>query len=145
VISIPPMSSLSSFSLSLPCSPSGLHIGQTNVVIPADKCDITNQTNTTSQMPRLAFQKQFRSQPLLVMGSADGKMVRSTTVRDSRFDPFKTCSGKLERQISNLRGRPTQEEDLEAGGTKRTEIEEAPGVHRYFDALEGPELDTLRV
>jgi hypothetical protein len=145
VISIPPMSSLSSFSLSLPSSPSGLHIAQTNLVIPAEKCDNTNQTNTANQTPQLAMQKQFRSQPLLVMGRAEGKLVRSDTVRDSRFDPFKTWSGKLERQLSNLRGRPTQEEDLEAGGTKRTEIEEAPGVDRYFDALEGPELDTLRV
>lgn len=73
------------------------------------------------------------------------KFVRSETMRDSRFDPFKTWSGKIERQISNLRGKPTQEEDLEAGGTKRHEIEEAPGVDRYFDALEGPELDILRV
>lgn len=133
-ISIPPMTSLSSFSLSLPSSPSGLHIGQTKLVVYPEKCRNTNPNNPTN----------LNSQFLVVKGTKR-KLVRSETMRDSRFDPFKTWSGKLERQISNLRGMPTEEEDLEAGETKRHETEEAPGVDRYFDALEGPELDTLRV
>lgn len=138
-------SSLSSFSLSLPSSPSGLHISQMNLVYPSEKCDNTNQSNTGNPNPQLAMQKQFRSQPILVVEGTERKLVCSDTIRDSRFDPFKTWSGKLERQLSNLRGKPTQEEDLEAGGIKRPEIQEAPGVDRYFDALEGAELDTLRV
>lgn len=144
-IRIPPMTSLSSFSLSLPSSPSGLHIGQTKLVVYPEKCRNTNRNNPTNLNPQFARQKQFRSQPILVVKGTKRKLVRSETMRDSRFDPFKTWSGKLERQISNLRGMPTEEEDLEAGETKRHETEEAPGVDRYFDALEGPELDTLRV
>ncbi|XP_078168672.1 S-type anion channel SLAH2-like isoform X1 [Carex rostrata] len=143
-ISIPPMMPLSSLSLSLPSSPSGLHIGQTKLVVYPEKCRNTNQNNPTNQNPQISRQKQFRSQPILVVEGTKRKLVRSETMRDSRFDPFKTWSGKLERQISNLRGMPTEEEALEAGETKRHETEEAPGVDRYFDALEGPELDTLR-
>lgn len=56
---------------------------------------------------------------------------------DKRFDSFKTWSGKLERQLSNLRGKHRETEQQPA------EFETLP-VHRYFDALEGPELDTLR-
>ncbi|KAK9672559.1 hypothetical protein RND81_12G108600 [Saponaria officinalis] len=63
-------------------------------------------------------------------------------LRDNRFDSFKTWSGKLERQLSHLRGRPTEPEP------ERTRFgNDADGalpVDRYFDALEGPELDTLR-
>lgn len=54
---------------------------------------------------------------------------------DRRFDSFKTWSGQLERQLSNLRGIHPH---------KHSEFENMP-VDRYFAALEGPELDTLRV
>ncbi|KAF1001468.1 hypothetical protein AG4045_003254, partial [Apium graveolens] len=62
------------------------------------------------------------------------------TLTDKRYNSFKTFSGKLDRQLSNLRGKVNET------GTplkKTTEMENVP-VHRYFDALEGPELDTLR-
>ncbi|KAG6391602.1 hypothetical protein SASPL_149358 [Salvia splendens] len=71
---------------------------------------------------------RFHSQP----------MPNRNPAHDRRFDSFKTWSGKLEKQISNLRGVPTQEEQ-----PRPQEFENLP-VHRYFDALEGPELDTLR-
>ncbi|KAB2092702.1 hypothetical protein ERO13_A02G044200v2 [Gossypium hirsutum] len=60
-------------------------------------------------------------------------------LKDKRFDSFKTWSGRLERQLSNLRGKPQEiESDSE-------NIEPLPlPVDRYFDALEGPELETLR-
>ncbi|KAK6936760.1 hypothetical protein RJ641_033790 [Dillenia turbinata] len=61
-------------------------------------------------------------------------------MKDKGFDSFKTCAGKLERQISNLHGKP--QEEPEANVSQSTEIEALP-VDRYFDALEGPELDTL--
>ncbi|KAJ3671052.1 hypothetical protein LUZ60_008478 [Juncus effusus] len=127
IIDIPPaLSSQSSLCLSLPCSPSGLHISQTNMITHTD-----NYQKTEDQPQKeLAKQVKFHSQPILV--------------RDSRFDSFKTWSGKLERQISNLRGIP-REIDLEKNEMeKKLENEEAPAVDRYFDALEGPELDTLR-
>ncbi|KAL1531960.1 S-type anion channel SLAH3-like [Salvia divinorum] len=65
---------------------------------------------------------RFHSQP----------MPKRNPVYDRRFDSFKTWSGKLDRQLSNLREQPRPQE-----------FENLP-VHRYFDALEGPELDTLR-
>lgn len=63
--------------------------------------------------------------------------------RDSRFDSYKTWSGKLERQISNLRGKNVEGQQ-ESNSRPSAEIENIP-VDRYFAALEGPELDTLRV
>nr|CAD1824079.1 unnamed protein product [Ananas comosus var. bracteatus] len=59
-----------------------------------------------------------------------------------------TWSGRLERQLSNLRGKPQEveeEEDLEANSSHgAAQTDAVPAVERYFDALEGPELDTLR-
>ncbi|KAL2542127.1 S-type anion channel SLAH3 [Abeliophyllum distichum] len=63
-------------------------------------------------------------------------------LKDKRFDSFKTWSGKLERQISNLRGN-NRESEQDSEGQKPGEFETLP-VDRYFDALEGPELETLR-
>lgn len=61
-------------------------------------------------------------------------------LEDKRYDSFKTWSGKLERQLSNLRGKHQEETEQE----HPPEVETLP-VDRYFAALEGPELDTLRV
>ncbi|KAJ4843380.1 hypothetical protein Tsubulata_032686 [Turnera subulata] len=68
--------------------------------------------------------------------------------KDKRYDSFKTWSGRLERQISNLRGRPREpssspEDSVGSKAEKKAEKESVP-VDRYFDALEGPELETLR-
>lgn len=63
-------------------------------------------------------------------------------LRDARFDSFKTWSGKLERQLSHLRGKHV--EQMPEQVPHETEENEALPVDRYFDALEGPELDTLR-
>ncbi|CAN6464632.1 unnamed protein product [Victoria cruziana] len=58
------------------------------------------------------------------------------------FNSFKTWSGRLERQLSVLRGR--QQEEQSAGNSSPAhEIDVLP-VDRYFDALEGPELETLK-
>ncbi|XP_057774274.1 S-type anion channel SLAH3-like [Salvia miltiorrhiza] len=59
--------------------------------------------------------------------------------RDKRFDSFKTWSGKLERQLTNLRGGAPEPDP----NSRRPEMGSVP-VDRYFDALEGPELDVLR-
>lgn len=63
-------------------------------------------------------------------------------LKDARFDSFKTWSGKLERQFSQLRGKPVEPQP-ERKSRDHGEGEALP-AHRYFDALEGPELDTLR-
>ncbi|KAJ9553032.1 hypothetical protein OSB04_017077 [Centaurea solstitialis] len=63
---------------------------------------------------------------------------RVNHLKDERYNSFKTWSGKLERQISTLRGKPPTKPPV---STPRSET---LTVDRYFDALEGPELDTLR-
>ncbi|KAJ6794382.1 putative S-type anion channel SLAH2 [Iris pallida] len=63
-------------------------------------------------------------------------------LKDRRFDSFKTWSGKLERQISTLRGKPPELEEIDETGVP--EPEAIPAVDRYFESLEGPELETLK-
>lgn len=134
-----------SLSFSLPSSPSGLHIEQTKTVIYTDK-DKANAANSVSSQP--PEQGKYHSQPMPVI-EGPRRVPRSDSVRDKRFDPFKTWSGRLERQLSNLRGKPQEveeEEDLEANSSHgAAQTDAVPAVERYFDALEGPELDTLRV
>ncbi|KAK2366466.1 SLAC1 proteinue [Trifolium repens] len=65
--------------------------------------------------------------------------------RDKRFDSFKTWSGGLERQLSILRGKEPIGNAQDGNTTSRTRSIDRPlPVDRYFDALEGPELETLR-
>ncbi|XP_042504452.1 S-type anion channel SLAH3-like [Macadamia integrifolia] len=61
---------------------------------------------------------------------------------DRRFNSFKTWSGRLERQLAVLNGKQIEPE-AEVNVLQNAEIEVLP-VNRYFDALEGPELDTVR-
>ncbi|KAK4489590.1 hypothetical protein RD792_005402 [Penstemon davidsonii] len=58
------------------------------------------------------------------------KEAKLDKLKYGKYDSFKTWSGKPERKISKLR-------------SKHTELGNLP-VDRYFDALEGPELDKLR-
>ncbi|GLT35860.1 hypothetical protein SLA2020_102760 [Shorea laevis] len=90
---------------------------------------------------RLLKQMQFYSQPSMTEGAVIKEPVKVGNLnhhpnirelKDMRFDSFKTWSGKLERQISNLKGKPQSAKN------------EALPVDRYFDALEGPELEILR-
>lgn len=62
--------------------------------------------------------------------------------KDKRFDSFKTWSGALERQLSILRGKSPRHTAHESSSFRNTD-KHVP-VDRYFDALEGPELETLR-
>uniref|UniRef100_A0A0E0L697 S-type anion channel SLAH2 n=1 Tax=Oryza punctata TaxID=4537 RepID=A0A0E0L697_ORYPU len=95
---------------------------------------------------------RFHSQPALtIRGDGDGELPvlraavpRSDSTRDRRFNQFKTFSGRLERQLSSLRGVPP---DIETAELKISDEEangEAPTADRFFAALQGPELDTLR-
>nr|GMC98551.1 S-type anion channel SLAH2-like [Ipomoea batatas]GMD02279.1 S-type anion channel SLAH2-like [Ipomoea batatas] len=67
---------------------------------------------------------------------------RTGKTMDRRFNTFKTWSGRLERQFTNFsrRGRETIQ-DWDVQSSPEMEI---ITVDRYYDALEGPELDTLR-
>ncbi|KAM3300536.1 hypothetical protein ACQJBY_041513 [Aegilops geniculata] len=73
--------------------------------------------------------------------------------RDGRFDHFRTFSGRLERQLSILRGVVPHEppaDDIECNTAPKISMEhtdegdDIPSADRYFAALEGPELETLR-
>ena len=58
---------------------------------------------------------------------------------DKKYDLFRTMSGKLERQISNLRGKPIDT------SLQDKEITESLTAERFLEALQGPELETLKV
>ncbi|KAL5228531.1 hypothetical protein ABZP36_016796 [Zizania latifolia] len=153
-----------SFSLSMPASPSGFHFSQFGMtgktaaaaaavhrnesrVAPAEtRFDVHPAVERVqAQSPQLLKQTRFPSQPILHL-SKNEEPRRCDSTRDKRFDQFKTFSGRLERQLSNLRGRP-QQEPINANGSEPNiaeETEQVPPADRYFDALEGPELETLR-
>lgn len=69
---------------------------------------------------------------------------RIDELKDNRYNSFKTWSGRLERQLSTLRGKSFPRDGPEINPPRNLEGERLP-VDRYFDALEGPELETLRV
>ncbi|PWA96063.1 voltage-dependent anion channel [Artemisia annua] len=71
------------------------------------------------------------------------KNPRMDELRDNRYNSFKTWSGRLERQLSTLRGKSLPRNDPEINPPHILEGESL-SVDRYFDALEGPELETLR-
>lgn len=122
-----------------------------------DDCELISSSGVShsplsTDIPKLK-QPIFHSQPIpkgsvlndaVAIGKSPDRPLKNPmgkTLTDKRYNSFKTFSGKFERQLSHLRGRVNETEtDL----PETTEMENVP-VHRYFDALEGPELDTLRV
>jgi hypothetical protein len=137
-----------SLSLSMPASPSGFHLSQFRTAsVHRDEAPAAEAKPTEVSSPRLLKQTRFHSQPILHASQLLNEAPRrADTTRDKRFDPFKTFSGRLERQLSNLRGRPLDPIDLESPDSKISEeTDQVPATDRYFDALEGPELDTLKV
>lgn len=122
-------------------------------------------TDDTKDTPDSAFRSKdagsngnkktrFYSQPMptgttAASGApASGELPRNPRIsklKDKRYDSFKTFSGRLERQLSNLRGNKNQETEQESISQPSAEMEINIPVDRYFDALEGPELDKLRV
>ncbi|KAL6842757.1 hypothetical protein ACP4OV_027601 [Aristida adscensionis] len=136
-----------SISLSMPASPSGFHLSQFRV--PAARrgeARVAPAVHPPEEHPAsLRRQTRFHSQPILFPSKND-EPPRCDSRRDKRFDHFKTFSGRLERQLSNLRGRPQEPVDAMSPESKISEEEtdQVPAADRYFDALEGPELDTLR-
>lgn len=153
-------------SLSMPASPSGFHLSQFRAPRVAPAAEPGHDVHTVAeeeqaadaQFPQLMRQTRFHSQPILHPASMhhpaamlhpakNEETRRYDSIRDKRFDPFKTFSGRLERQLSNLRGRPQDPSDGVSPEFKISEEEtdQVPAADRYFDALEGPELDTLRV
>ncbi|KAM3300552.1 hypothetical protein ACQJBY_041528 [Aegilops geniculata] len=154
-----------SVSFSVPGSPSGLHLAQLGMApfVRGNDADVGAARVPPSEskvelvhytaVPQLLKQARHHSQPSLVVrgGGEVPTVLRSdsTRERDRRFDHFKTFSGRLERQLSSLRGVP-QDIDVEQGAASKIseedtdEDDEVPTADRYFAALEGPELETLR-
>lgn len=64
-------------------------------------------------------------------------------LKDNRYNSFKTWSGKLERQFT--RKPASVEPEAPNRNNQNLNTNEAMPVDRYYDALEGPELETLRV
>uniref|UniRef100_A0A0E0FPN5 S-type anion channel SLAH2 n=1 Tax=Oryza nivara TaxID=4536 RepID=A0A0E0FPN5_ORYNI len=144
-----------SVSLSMPASPSGFHFSQFGMAAAKAKAKAVHRDEARVAPAETRFDDahppatRFHSQPILHLSKNDETTRRCDSTRDKRFDQFKTFSGRLERQLSTLRGRPAQEHMTNGEGAPEPNIaeeetEQVPGADRYFDALEGPELETLR-
>ncbi|KAI3731344.1 hypothetical protein L1987_62532 [Smallanthus sonchifolius] len=133
-----------SISISMPSSPMEVHMQDTKKVAFRDDVELVGKNDA----PTVSATK-FHSQPIptgvgfeeaVAAGKFPKKPMKNTRIdnlKDERYSSFKTWSGKLERQLSTLRGKPPSEPPV------NTPRENVP-VDRYFDALEGPELDILR-
>lgn len=151
-----------SISISMPTSPSAFDVEHSKAVLENEN-GVSYATGGQTYHPigataSLLQQKQakFHSQPIPVGNSHTNmpsdiksdhlvrpqQMPRNCRFKDKRYDSFKTWSGKLERQLSNLRGKPQELEEV--NDSKNTKPEAVP-ADRFFDALEGPELDKLKV
>jgi hypothetical protein len=145
----------SSVSLSMPGSPSGLHQAQVGM---APSPSVHGLSVVPPTETKVDIDHPADPHPPEVDRGAGGEapvVARSdsTRERDRRFDHFKTFSGRLERQLSALRGvAPLDAADVEHGHRAASNISEedtdedndVPSADRYFAALEGPELETLR-
>ncbi|GFP81040.1 s-type anion channel slah3 [Phtheirospermum japonicum] len=153
-----------SYSISMPPSPVEAHLHNTKRVIFTDddtilgnaipkSADATPHKNVKDHRK----QTKFYSQPMpkgsalndaITNGNSSNQLPlrnpRIHRLQDKRYDSFKTWSGKLERQISNIRGVKHRESEQDSAETQQRHAEINLPVDRYFDALEGPELDTLR-
>ncbi|KAM7272187.1 hypothetical protein ACFE04_026850 [Oxalis oulophora] len=108
--------------------------------------------------------KKFHSQPMLKQSRSAEDAATASEIndkinllpafkrlnKDNRYDSFKTWSGKLEDQMASFRpGRPRgldvdQDQHNSTDAIPTSRIEPLPRVERYYAALEGPELETLR-
>ncbi|CAN6358970.1 unnamed protein product [Urochloa humidicola] len=113
--------------------------------------NISEEAKQASHHPEPTVTIRFDVPPLQ---QQQGALARSDSARDRRFDQFKTFAGRLERQISSLRGGSSHHHPAEnnepaesrvvSSDEEYTDDDEVPTADRYFAALEGPELETLR-
>ncbi|PQP96241.1 S-type anion channel SLAH3-like [Prunus yedoensis var. nudiflora] len=138
-----------SVSISMPPSPTGIHLHNCKNMIFSEIPNSSAATETAgTKLPKAV---NFHSQPMpktaaLEEGISTGHFSYHPSIerlKDKRFDTFKTWSGKLERQITLLHGKTPRETEPENANLQNAEFERLP-ADRYFDALEGPELETLR-
>ncbi|CAH8355897.1 unnamed protein product [Eruca vesicaria subsp. sativa] len=74
-------------------------------------------------------------------GQLQNQKHASHKLKDQRYNSFKTWSGKLERQFTR---KHTSIPETPHRAKEHLNTNEAMPVDRYFAALEGPELETLR-
>jgi hypothetical protein len=144
-------------SISMPLSPSmlyqqdqGTNSSVPNGTLPSNTYFgfLPRKSNTEKSDPNKKSRFHSQSKGSSQKGSNDVKgfdaMATQHILRRSNgYVSFKTWSGKLERQLSNLRGKPQElPEDFHSDAPQTVRV---PKVDRFFDALEGPELDRLKV
>ncbi|CAN4106105.1 unnamed protein product [Withania somnifera] len=130
-----------SISISMPPTPSFKGVGFNETY-----AQTSTTKGTTTQNKRILSYSQastprgtvFPESPKLPSSPLRNSRSKTNKLKDTRFDSFKTWSGTLEKQLSVLRGK-----EQEPISQPCPQIEIIP-VNRYFDALEGPELDTLK-
>ncbi|KAF7813019.1 S-type anion channel SLAH3 [Senna tora] len=146
-----------SVSISMPLSTEEVQLHNSHKVVFGGETTISDGIPNTSSESNTAeskppFPTKYYSQPIpkgQVYPESDdggakfGNHPSIRRLRDNRFDPFKTFSGKLERQLSILRGKPPKQNAVQRDNSTKNNDRPLP-VDRYFDALEGPELETLR-
>nr|XP_020151232.1 S-type anion channel SLAH2-like isoform X1 [Aegilops tauschii subsp. strangulata] len=144
----------------LPGSPSRLYLSQAQLDMPPSISSCNPEMGTAPVLPseskledhipgepRLMKKTQHHSWRSLVGGGEAPALLPSDSTRelDRRFDNFKTFSGRL-RGLQH--GLPPV--DIEHGAAPNISSEDTdeenivPSADRYFAALEGPELETLR-
>ncbi|XP_023532526.1 S-type anion channel SLAH2-like [Cucurbita pepo subsp. pepo] len=140
-----------SVSISMPPSPVGVHLQPSKRVLFGGEQILNNEALGTAAGAKPQKAAKFHSQPIPRGSTFD--VSRNTNaahhpsmrrLKDKRFDSFKTWSGKLERQLTLLSGKSARQTRPEEIEVQREGMENNIPVHRYFDALEGPELETLR-
>lgn len=146
-----------SISISMPPSPMEIHLQNSKRMLFGGETSSNNEIPNSSSPTEISGSKQpkavkFHSQPMPKRAAIEQATINGhfsyhpniERLKDKRFDSFKTWSGKLERQMTLLRGKTPRETETENDNAQNAEVERLP-ADRYFDALEGPELDTLKV
>ncbi|XP_074319730.1 S-type anion channel SLAH3-like [Silene latifolia] len=137
--------SIQSQSYSVPATPTGLLQTPRKVYFNDHPIDMSVIEIPPTENIEPAVRTKYYSQPMpkaVPVMCGEGRSPNGDRLRDTRFDSFKTWSGRLERQLSHLRGKATEPEPERS--RVGNDAEGVLPVDRYFDALEGPELDTLR-
>ncbi|TYK05986.1 S-type anion channel SLAH2 [Cucumis melo var. makuwa] len=142
-----------SVSISMPPSPVAVQLTPKRVLFSGET--IINYGNGPAAVKKSKKDAMFHSQPI-PRGSTYEDAMRNMNVnanaahhpsrrlKDKRYDSFKTWSGKLERQLTLLRGKSPRQTSSDENEVQGSGIENNISVDRYFAALEGPELETLR-
>ncbi|KAM1029588.1 hypothetical protein ACFX2A_043085 [Malus domestica] len=142
--------SVYSVSISMPPSPMEIHLQNSKKMMFSGETSFNNgipnsSAETESAGSELPKVIKCHSQPILHSSALEEAVSAGCIsyhpgverLKDRRFDTFKTWSWKLDRQT------PSAAQAKNGNNAQNVEIERLP-ADRYFDALEGPELETLR-